>query len=67
MLLSGRLEMTLDGGETLQLKAGDVVVQRGANHVWRNPSASKPCTFIISMIEALPVVAAGESLAETQF
>lgn len=67
MLLSGRLEMTLDGGETLQPEAGDVIVQRGTNHVWRNPSASEPCTFIISMIEALPVVAGGEPLAETHF
>jgi len=32
--------MELDGGQTVKLKAGDVVVQRGTNHRWINNSGA---------------------------
>jgi naringenin degradation protein FdeH len=41
-ILSGELTLELDSGETVDLKRGDVVVQRGTNHAWRNKSG-KPC------------------------
>lgn len=39
ILLEGRLVLELDEGRA-ELKAGDVVVQRGTNHAWRNPEAT---------------------------
>jgi uncharacterized cupin superfamily protein len=31
MMLSGELELILDGGETVNLNSGDIVVQRGTS------------------------------------
>ncbi|KAK6509748.1 hypothetical protein TWF481_004478 [Arthrobotrys musiformis] len=38
VVLEGEIELLLDGGdkETRLLKRGDVAVQRGTNHAWRN-------------------------------
>jgi quercetin dioxygenase-like cupin family protein len=42
IVLSGEVELVLDGGETVQLEAGETVVQRGTSHAWRNPSRDAP-------------------------
>ena len=34
--LEGECDMELDGGEVVTVRAGDVVIQRGTNHVWHN-------------------------------
>ncbi|HEX5141889.1 MAG TPA: cupin domain-containing protein [Dehalococcoidia bacterium] len=54
ILLSGELDMELDGGETAHLKAGDVVVQRGTNHAWVNNSDA-PARMAWILIAAEPV------------
>ncbi|KAK5798615.1 hypothetical protein VI817_004905 [Penicillium citrinum] len=36
VVLEGEVELVLDSGETRLLKRGDVAVQRGTNHAWRN-------------------------------
>jgi hypothetical protein len=46
--------MELDSGETVHLKAGDVVVQRGTNHAWIN-NETKPCRMAWILIDASPV------------
>jgi quercetin dioxygenase-like cupin family protein len=50
MMLCGELELILDGGETVNLSSGDIMVQRGTSHAWPNPGAE--CKFILCMIEA---------------
>jgi quercetin dioxygenase-like cupin family protein len=42
--LEGECEMELDGGESVTIRAGDLVVQRGTNHAWHNRSGA-PCRF----------------------
>lgn len=37
IVIEGEIELILDGGDTRVLKRGDVAVQRGTNHAWRNP------------------------------
>jgi len=64
VVLSGQLELTLDGGETVLLKAGDVVVQRGTNHLWRNPSKTEMCRIAFILIESGPVVVNGRVMEE---
>ena len=64
VIISGRLELTLDGGETVELEAGDIVVQRGTNHLWRNPSASEVTRVAFILIEAAPVVVNGKVMEE---
>jgi len=64
-VLSGELEMELDGGELVRLYQGDVLVQRGTGHSWRNPSQDTPCRVIVSMVEALRLPIGGGMLRPT--
>ena len=59
--LSGECDIELDGGETLTVRAGDVVIQRGTNHVWHNRSGH-PCRFAWVLIDAQPVEVDGRPL-----
>jgi quercetin dioxygenase-like cupin family protein len=40
IVLDGEIVLSLDDGSELQLTTGDVVVQRGTAHAWRNSSES---------------------------
>jgi len=64
IVMSGTLELELDGGEVVSLSAGDVVVQRGTNHLWRNPSKDEVCRIAFVLIEAAPIVIDGRWLEE---
>ena len=64
IIVSGELELELDGGDVVALSAGDIVVQRGTNHLWRNPSADTVCRIVFVLIEALPVEVGGRVLPE---
>ncbi|MDO7836142.1 cupin domain-containing protein [Sphingobium sp. HBC34] len=64
VVLSGVLELELDGGEVVSLHAGDIVVQRGTNHLWRNPSDTQVCRIAFVLIEAAPIVVNGRQLEE---
>ena len=39
IIMQGSIVLELEGGETTTLKQGDVIVQRGTIHSWKNPSA----------------------------
>jgi quercetin dioxygenase-like cupin family protein len=41
-VLSGRVILELDDGSKTELRAGDVAVQSGTMHAWRNPFG-EPC------------------------
>ena len=45
VVYDGEIWMELDDGETLHLKRGDVVVQNGTRHAWRN-KGTKPVTML---------------------
>lgn len=64
IVLSGILELELDDGSVTALSAGDVVVQRATNHLWRNPSPDQVCRIAFILIEAKPVMAGGRILPE---
>ena len=59
-VISGEIDMELDG-ETVHLKAGDVMVQRGTIHNWVN-RGSAPCIIAFVLIAAKPVTAGGKML-----
>ena len=46
----------MDEGE-VQLKAGDVLIQRGTNHAWSNRS-DRPATIAFILVDAVPAGAA---------
>ena len=61
VVISGEIDMQLDG-ESVHLKAGDVLVQRGTIHTWVNKSTA-PCVIAFALIAAKPVTAGGKTLA----
>ena len=61
VVISGEIDMELEKGEEVHLKAGDVVVQRGTVHCWIN-RGNAPCTIAFVLIDAKPVTAGGKVL-----
>jgi quercetin dioxygenase-like cupin family protein len=61
VVISGAIDMELDDGVTVKLKAGDVLVQRGTIHNWVN-RGSEDCVIAFVLISAKPVTAAGKPL-----
>jgi len=49
IVISGEITLVLDKGEA-NLKAGDVVIQRGTNHAWANRSG-KPCRMLFMLVD----------------
>jgi mannose-6-phosphate isomerase-like protein (cupin superfamily) len=50
LILDGEITLVLDT-EEVNLKAGDIVVQRGTNHAWSNRS-ERPCVIAFSVHDA---------------
>ena len=61
VVISGAIEMELDDKVVVQLKAGDVLVQRGTIHNWVN-RGTEACVIAFVLISAQPVTAAGQPL-----
>ena len=55
VVLSGQVELELDDGAKCLLSAGDIVVQRGTLHLWRNPSQTQTCRIVFVLTEATAV------------
>ena len=53
VVISGQIDMELDDGEVVNLRAGDVLVQRGTVHNWTNPG-TEPC-IIAFVLMACPL------------
>ncbi|MBM9467222.1 cupin domain-containing protein [Nakamurella leprariae] len=51
VVLSGRVVLELDDGHTTELAPGDVVVQNGTRHAWRNPFA-EPARAVFVLVGA---------------
>jgi quercetin dioxygenase-like cupin family protein len=60
VVLAGEIDMELEG-ETVQLRAGDVLVQRGTVHNWVNRGA-EPCVIAFVLVAAKPVERNGRKL-----
>ena len=61
VVISGAIDMELDDGVIVRLKAGDVLVQRGTMHNWVN-HGTEDCVIAFVLISAKPVSAAGKPL-----
>lgn len=60
VVISGEVDMVLDT-ETVRLKAGDVLVQRGTVHNWIN-NGTEPCVMAFALVSAKPVSVGGKTL-----
>lgn len=66
IVLSGEVELELDDGAATTARSGDIIVQRGTMHLWRNPSATDVCRIAFVLIEAKPVLFDGAPFAEVK-
>ncbi|KAI0116550.1 hypothetical protein GGR51DRAFT_546056 [Nemania sp. FL0031] len=67
VVLEGEFEMTLDSGETRIMRQGDVCINRGCAHAWRNitGNGTMPGRMLYILIDSKPVITAqGEELGE---
>lgn len=61
IVLEGEIELELDDGVKKTVRQGGIVVQRGANHLWRN-TTDKPCRIVFVLIDAPAYVHDGNPL-----
>lgn len=60
VVLEGEIELELDSGETRRLPRGDIFVQRGTTHLWRNPSDTQPVRLLLVHLDSKAVVIEGK-------
>jgi quercetin dioxygenase-like cupin family protein len=61
VVMHGEIDMELDDGVVVHLKAGDVLVQRGTIHNWVN-NGKVPCIIAFTLIAAKSVTVNGKPL-----
>lgn len=64
VVLEGEIELVLDSGETRVLKRGDLCVQRGTMHQWKNCSQTEWARMLYVLQPSKPLVVAGQELKE---
>jgi uncharacterized cupin superfamily protein len=65
VILSGEIDLEMEGSEVVHLQPGDTVVQRGSIHTWMNRGTT-PAVMASVLIDALPVEVDGKTL-HTQY
>lgn len=64
IVLFGEVIMELDDGSITHLKQGDVAVQRGTNHSWRNPSTTAWSRMLFVLQDSQPLIVNGQRFRE---
>lgn len=64
LVLEGSMEMILDSGETRLMHRGDVAVQRGTMHAWKNASTTEWARMFFVLQDCQEVVMNGKPLGE---
>lgn len=64
VVLEGEVELILDSGETRLLKRGDVAIQRGSMHAWRNTSETTWARMLYVLQECKALEIEGQTLGE---
>lgn len=64
IILSGKIELELDNQVFKTIEAGEIIVQRGTIHQWRNPSKDEICRIVFVLTEAKAYEFEGKPLEE---
>ncbi|CAJ2501728.1 Uu.00g045810.m01.CDS01 [Anthostomella pinea] len=64
VVIEGEVELVLDSGETRLMRRGDLAVQRGTMHAWRNPSQTEWARMMYVLQESVPLEVGGKVLEE---
>ncbi|KAH7098691.1 hypothetical protein BKA62DRAFT_712050 [Auriculariales sp. MPI-PUGE-AT-0066] len=63
IVLKGEVTLVLDGGETVIFKTGDVIIQRGTAHSWRNDTSGWT-RVMFAVLPAQQIIIKGKPLVE---
>jgi len=64
VVLEGEVSLELDSGETRLMRRGDISIQRGTNHAWRNESKTEWARMMYVLLESEPLEIGGQKLDE---
>ncbi|KAK2769281.1 cupin domain protein [Colletotrichum kahawae] len=64
VVLEGEIDLVLDSGEVRRMRRGDVSVQRGTNHAWKNVSETGWARMLYVLQESHPLEVGGKVLKE---
>ena len=64
IILSGEIELELEDGVKTMAGPHTIIIQRGTNHKWRNPSHSEYARVAFVLIEAPAYIHEGQALPE---
>lgn len=64
VVLEGEVELVLDSGEVRLMKRGDVAIQRGTNHAWRNASSTQWARMLYVLQESESLKVGDKDLGE---
>lgn len=64
IVISGKIELEIDNQAFKTIGAGEIIVQRGTIHKWRNPSADEICRIVFVLTEAKAYEVNGVALEE---
>lgn len=64
VVLEGTMEMLLDSGESKLMHRGDVAVQRGTMHAWKNPSDKEWARMLFVLQDCQAIMVNGKKLGE---
>lgn len=62
VVLEGEVELILDSGEVRTLRRGDIAIQRGTNHAWRNVTPGGWARMLYVLLPSTPLVVEGRGL-----
>ncbi|ETN42318.1 uncharacterized protein HMPREF1541_01472 [Cyphellophora europaea CBS 101466] len=64
VVLEGEIYLELDSGEKRLMRRGDISIQRGTNHAWRNNSDKQWARMMYVLLEAEPMQVGDKFLGE---
>lgn len=64
VVIEGEIELILDGGEKRRMAPGDIAIQRGTMHAWRNMSETKWARMLYVLQPAELLKVGGTALGE---
>lgn len=64
VVLEGEVDLVLDSGEKRTMRRGDLSVQRGTMHAWKNKSDTEWARMLYILQEAKPLEINGDKLGE---
>ena len=64
IIVEGEIELHLDSGEVKLMKRGDVAVQRGTMHAWKNASMTEWARIVFVLQDSQPLSVGAKTLGE---